>query len=532
MLALALALTASASAPLDPQEAPGPHAAHLAEFGHLPRSSAPLRMPRGSATPGPHMTVYGYLAYWDDDLNIVPWDELSHIAIFQADVGTNGSLSNTSRLSQTAAAVAMGAPYGVRVHICVTNFNSTELATLLSSASARATLVANLKSWVDNTGAHGVNIDFEGLPASQRQNMVTFVDELAAANVGDIVLATPAVDWSDAWDYAALTARADLFIMGYGYHWTGGNPGPGDPLYGGGIWPAWSLDWSARDYVETNGGDPSRIILGLPLYGISWPVSNPTTVPATRTGNGSSIFWVGANADAATNGRRWDSSSLSPWFATSTRQSWYPDVESVRYRVQYASNTGLQGIGFWALNYDDHDDALWTMIREETTEDPPVDTGAADSGAADTGAADTGSADSGGEDTGTAATGDLVAHAGQPFLAYPGDPIRLDGSRSTGPADMLFEWTQVGGPSVALQDVDTPNPTFRAREPGTHIFALRVGDGEAWSTEARSHVVVLDEGMGAGGCGCTSSGLVGGWLALVPLVVSRRRRRATSGGRS
>ena len=181
------------------------HESHRALFGHEAAPPTPFALPRGSATPGPHYTVYGYQAYWNADLNAVPWDELSHLAVFQADAETDGSLTNTSRWSEADLAVTMAAPYGVRVHLCVTNFSPSELEQLLGSTSARATLVANLKTWVDNTGTHGVNIDFEGVPASQRANMVSFVGELEAAGVGDIVLATPAVDWSDAWDYAALT---------------------------------------------------------------------------------------------------------------------------------------------------------------------------------------------------------------------------------------------------------------------------------------------------------------------------------------
>lgn len=515
MLTILLALTASAELPPD-AVFPGPHAAQVAQYGHLDPVNPPVRVPRGAATPGPHMTVYGYLAYWDDNLNTVPWDELSHLAIFQADVGTDGSLSNTGRWSETSTAIAMGAPYGVRVHLCVTNFVGSELTAILSSSTARATLVSNLKTWVDNTGAHGVNIDFEGLPASERANMVTFVGELEAAGVGDIVLATPAVDWSDAWDYAALTEKADLFIMGYGYHYSGSsNAGPNDPLYGGGLWASWQgLDWSARDYVDTNGADPSRVILGLPLYGIEWPVGDNTVVPTAASGRGSSIFYAEANSAAATYGRQWESGALSPWYGRPGYQAWYSDVESIRHRVQYAANTGLGGIGFWALNYDNDDAALWAMIREETTDEGVVDTGPTDTGPTDTGPFD----------SDEPVANEFVANAGLPFLAYTGDAVMLDGTRSRGPGTLQFQWEQIAGPEVFLANDTTANPTFRVRESGTHIFALTVGDGQNWSEADTSHVVVLDPEMGGRGCGCAHGGLGWSWMGLLPLLAVRRRR--------
>jgi len=50
-----------------------------------------------------------------------------------------------------------------------------------------------------------------------------------------VTLATPAVDWSSAWDFNALATESDgLFIMGYDYYWKGSSTtGPVSPLKGG-----------------------------------------------------------------------------------------------------------------------------------------------------------------------------------------------------------------------------------------------------------------------------------------------------------
>ena len=81
----------------------------------------------------------------------------------------------------------------------------------------------------------------------------------------EIVIATPAVDWSDAYDYETLSRYAGLFIMGYDYHWSGSDPGPVDPLFGGSPWGQFALDWTVNDYLSL-GVNPDRIILRLPLY--------------------------------------------------------------------------------------------------------------------------------------------------------------------------------------------------------------------------------------------------------------------------
>ena len=60
----------------------------------------------------------------------------------------------------------------------------------------------------------GINIDFELLPLSQRDNLVLFMEELSDVfhNTFDdpiITMATPAIDWSDAWDYNILAQITD-----------------------------------------------------------------------------------------------------------------------------------------------------------------------------------------------------------------------------------------------------------------------------------------------------------------------------------
>ena len=70
------------------------------------------------------------------------------------------------------------------------------------------------------------------------------------------------MDWSDAYDYTTLSQYASLFIMGYDYHWSGSDPGPIDPLYGGSPWAQWSLI-TGNDHLALAPAD--RIILGLPL---------------------------------------------------------------------------------------------------------------------------------------------------------------------------------------------------------------------------------------------------------------------------
>ena len=93
-----------------------------------------------------------------------------------------------------------------------------------------------------------MNIDIEGMDASQRINLNLFTVEVAAL-VPEVVLATPAIDWSNAYDYDTLADISDAFLMGYDFHRSGGDPGPVDLLYGRSPWSQWSPDWSVQDYL-------------------------------------------------------------------------------------------------------------------------------------------------------------------------------------------------------------------------------------------------------------------------------------------
>ena len=318
-------------------------------------------------TAGPDRIVYGYLAFWADNMETVPWDNLSHIALFAANAQTDGSLSQTKRWGDIAKALTYAKTYSVRVHLTVVNFDTEELRTLLGDDTARSRLIQTLKDIVDDTGVDGVNIDFEGVPAERRDAMVSFIRELSEV-VDEVVVATPAVDWSNAWDYAALTDYADLFIMGYGYHWSGSTyAGPVDPLYGGGPWGPHSLDWTAEKYLE-EGADPERVIMGLPLYGSRWPTAD-NGVPTKNLGSGSAVFWGDAHRDAAEYGQTIEPQSDTPYFYDGAEQTWFGTAETVQRRIRMMA-LGLAGIGFWALNYDEGDAALWAGVYEETHTEP------------------------------------------------------------------------------------------------------------------------------------------------------------------
>ena len=318
--------------------------------------------------------VYGYLPYWEYEPSGAPWDELTHIAIFSVGLNADGTLNNEGRWTGRAAeAVAFGTANDVRVHLCLTSFDDAVQYAVLSDTTRRRRAVARLAELVHAYGADGVNVDFERVGERSRDLLVTFVNELKA-EVDEVFLATPVVDWNDAFDYAALSRVSDgLFIMGYEMHGSWGNAGPNATLRQSARWGWLSLEWSVADYLD-KGADPAKVIVGLPLYGHAWNVADANIVPPTTRSHARTLFYRDAVPEMGRAGRRFDDASSTPYYAaSSTVQGWMDDAASIELKMRWAiDDAEVGGIGFWALGYDNNDPALWTAVAEIAgTDEPP-----------------------------------------------------------------------------------------------------------------------------------------------------------------
>lgn len=342
----------------------------------LPRVAPPAR---GASPSTLRKTVYGFMPYWKvADLSRVKWDLLSHVAYFSIELKADGSVTNQAGSyawpsgAYVAALRRAARAAGVKVVLAATNMSSASIATLLGSAAARQNAIASLVALVQGQG-DGVNVDLEGVPASQKENLVAFVKDLteaihAAVPGSHVSVCTPAVDWSGAFDYDALASSCDgLFIMAYDYHWrSGGEAGPCSPLAGGGVWSKYGVTWTVDDYLsDVSAANRGKLILGVPHYGYEWPTAT-TSVPSATTGAGSSITYDVARANAALHGRLWDAASSTPYYVHSTggaHQGWYDDAESLGRKWDLVVSRDLGGTGIWALNYATADDLPWDELR-------------------------------------------------------------------------------------------------------------------------------------------------------------------------
>jgi hypothetical protein len=84
------------------------------------------------------------------------------------------------------------------------------------------------------------------------------------------------------------------------------------------------------------------------------------------------------------------------------------------------------------------------------------------------------------------------AMAGPDSTAYRGEFVNLYGGGSDPDGDALFcNWTQLGGPAVAIAPSGSPNASFVAPRSGNYTFRLEVSDGED-TASATVNVTVLN----------------------------------------
>ena len=321
--------------------------------------------------------VFGYLPYWKRSSapQYFQYNLLSHIAVFDWGTSPTGNLSDPSGWPNDWSAMINSAhKYGVKVIMCVVEFNDDEMHTLINSASNKLNFINNVISEIRDYNLDGVNIDFESPKYEDRATVMNrFMSQLTDSvhnQLGDkyeVSFAGPAINWSDRWDLAGLANACDyIFIMGYSFwgSWSS-TAGPTAPLEG----LTNSITSSVMDHYGTVvNTHPEKLILGAPYYGNRWQTQNSTEGSNSEKYIGS-VYYSSAADLFRSEGRNWSSKYKVPWTSYYTDQKWYQvwcdDSESLNLKYNLVMNNDLLGSGMWALGYDDDEMDLWNLLANK-----------------------------------------------------------------------------------------------------------------------------------------------------------------------
>ena len=358
---------------------------------------------RPTIVPIPGHEVYGFVPYWEMDDSIVDHvsaTDLTTLALFSVTHRRDGELDDSQngyrRISGDVGRRMARAAHdrGARVELVYTSFGPDKNRQFYTEPEAQTRWIEVLVQLVDELGLDGINVDVERLPAEHLLDYGAFVGRLrdalrARLPDAQVSVATQANELGAGMAAAAASAGADrIFLMGYDYHWAGSNPGasaPIDRLDGEPRDLVWSLDLYGALGVPVE-----RTILGLPLYGMTWPVIGPG-VGAPATGRGDN--WVprwnlstfadpsfepmlepvqsvefysepipGASSATPGSGPSQGARPLSSGGPSASLPAiepepgwnavYYDSPRSLTPKLLLADERGLAGAGFWAIGYE------------------------------------------------------------------------------------------------------------------------------------------------------------------------------------
>ena len=346
--------------------------------------------------------VFGFLPYWMLSAAQLQWmryDLVSTIAYFGVAANGDGTLAtwgngwNGWNSAQLTGVINAAHARGVRVVLTVTMLSydgGAQQGALLGNPAARAQLVGAIATAVRDRGVDGVNLDFEPVPTTLRDQYTSFVRQLKAglveAGVGSyltVCTMAGAATWATGYDLAGLVAPGaadELFVMGYDFSWSGSTRA-------GGVAPVNSpymldVNRALSDYLSiVPAGD---IIWGVPYYGRTWRTQSNQLNALTQPGasaTSAAHYYPASLSLSGQYGRRWDAVGQVPWFtyydanAGSWIQGYYDDVASLGVKWDMVNQRGLAGTGIWALLMDVGTADLWNLLAAKFRVDtsPPVD---------------------------------------------------------------------------------------------------------------------------------------------------------------
>lgn len=278
---------------------------------------------------------------------------------FDQIVEDGGNIENNGDLGYTRTAKENG----FRVWATVTNNMSEKGSTnyttkVLADTALRNKTIAQYLFYACLYEVDGINIDYETVKDSDRDNLTAFVREMRkhTERLGltlsiDTMIPKP---WTIEYDYAALAKTVDyIAVMTYDEHYSA------SPVAGSVSSLPWT-DKAIRDllsYVEGR-----KILMGIPLYSRLWTVdpsgrpatSRSMTMPAAReliAGKDLTPVWrpeTGQYYAEFPNG-------------SNTDKIWLEDPRSLAGRLALVYNHGLAGSACW--QYSQAEDAAWTVFE-------------------------------------------------------------------------------------------------------------------------------------------------------------------------
>jgi len=313
----------------------------------------PGRTVRIPAIPRQAAELIGYLPLTDPGVaaaDIQRWGiSFTYVAIFAHLITDEGDLPPIDDAEAIRTAYAVGA----RPLMSIANMRpggafDPELARrIITDATVRERVIANILQIVEAKGYAGVDSDIENIPQELRTGYVDFLRELKA-RLGDRLLnvaVPPKYDeatfaYARGHDYAGIGQVADrVFLMNYEFSWVGGPPGAIAPLPQIRRVMQYAASLIPRE----------KLLNGLSTTAYDWELPD-TPENRARPWPADEAVQIAVRSQVPI---RYSETAASPWFRYTDegteREVWFEDARSVMAKFLVVRDLGLKGIGIWHL---------------------------------------------------------------------------------------------------------------------------------------------------------------------------------------
>jgi spore germination protein YaaH len=350
----------------------------------------------------PKYTIYGYLPYWTiNQADNLQYNLLTDIAYFGLNLNADGTFRtkddsghadpgynqwrNSDELNKV---IKKAQSYGVRFALTIVSHDDDISDKFLSCPACWKTFEKSLDQELTYKGIDDVNLNFEYVEytdESTQQKFVAFTKEINTylhnrnknAHLVVAAFADSTIKPRVTSKLSELGQNCDgIFIMAYDFHGPNStNAGPVAPIGGMGGNVSYDIGTMLKDYQSQI--PAKKLILGVPYYGYNWLVTTDAPDAVRVEGNdviGHSESEVYAKVmDLVKQVKpdlKWDDKAQEPYFTYTSpdtkvlREVYFENEQSLKAKYDLVTQTNLQGVGIWALGYDEDRSELWNLLYD------------------------------------------------------------------------------------------------------------------------------------------------------------------------
>ncbi|XP_054004549.1 probable chitinase 2 [Hylaeus anthracinus] len=260
------------------------------------------------------------------------------------------------------------------------NEGSKNYSELAASPDRRRRFIDSVTTFLGQFNFNGFDLDWEfpgsrGGAQADKQNFVSLVKELRQALSKPDYVLTAAISANkgvidSAYDIPEISKYLDhIHVMAYDYHGTWNSKVlPNSPLKGQ---DGLNVE-DTINYLLSKGAPPSKLVLGLPMYGRTFILtskpnstqespmnqrSEPEGFKGPYTGQNGFMGYNEICEEIVDNPQSWstgwDAESNTPYAIKDDHVIVYDNPISMKTKVEYAMKMNLSGVMIWSIDTDD-----------------------------------------------------------------------------------------------------------------------------------------------------------------------------------